>query len=227
MNTFSFSLPQNIKFGRGSLDELSKIAETMKVKKAFIVSGPHLFKAGLVSKCAESLGKAGIRSESFTETEGNPSVETVNKATEYFKKSNADIIVAFGGGSPIDVAKAVAILGKYGGEITDYEGVGKVPGPVIPMIAIPTTAGTGSEVTLFAVIGDDEGKKKPFASTKFLPEVILLDAAMTISVPKGTTAFSGIDALSHIIEAAVSQYASTFREDLQAAPEAQGNIQAP
>ena len=213
MNTFSFSLSQNIKFGRGSLDELSKIAETMKVKKAFIVSGPHLFKAGLVSKCAESLGKAGISSESFTETEGNPSVETVKKATEYFKKSNADIIVAFGGGSPIDVAKAVAILGKYGGEITDYEGVGKVPGPVIPMIAIPTTAGTGSEVTAFSVITDHfRNYKLTVGSNYLLPEHVLLDPDLIKTVPVRTAAFCGVDAMVHALEAYISKASSPFSD---------------
>lgn len=98
--------------------------------------------------------EAGIESVSFCKTEANPSVETVEAAAELFSKSEADFIVAFGGGSPLDVAKAVAVLASYGGKITDYEGAGKVPGQVVPMIAIPTTAGTGSEVTAFSVITD-------------------------------------------------------------------------
>ena len=92
--------------------------------------------------------------ESFWRRRGNPSTDTAEKAASMFKENGADLIVAFGGGSPLDVAKAVAVLGSYGGKITDYEGVGKVPGPVVPMIAIPTTAGTGSEVTSFSVITD-------------------------------------------------------------------------
>ena len=157
----------------------------------------------------------------FTDLPGEPTITNADNALRLYMEKGCDGVIAIGGGSVLDIAKITALrAGNPHAAIDDICKIDSRANRCVPFIAAPTTAGTGSEVTLFAVIGDDEGKKKPFASTKFLPDVILLDAALTISVPKGTTAFSGIDALSHIIEAAVSQYASTFREDLQAAPEA-------
>ena len=213
MKHFSFSIPQNVYFGWGSLGDLSDVASKIDAKKAFIVSGPHLKKAGYVDLCAEKLKQAGIDSESFTETEGNPSTDTVEKAAEKFKESGAQLIVAFGGGSPLDVAKAVAVLGTYGGKITDYEGVGKVPGPVVPMLAIPTTAGTGSEVTSFSVITDhSRDYKLTVGSTYLLPEYVILDPELITTVPMKTAAYCGVDAMVHALESYISLAASPFSE---------------
>ena len=213
MKHFSFSIPQNVYFGWGSLGDLSDVAAKIDAKKAFIVSGPHLKKAGYVELCAEKLKQAGIDSESFTETEGNPSTDTVEKAAEKFKESGAQMIVAFGGGSPLDVAKAVAVLGTYGGKITDYEGVGKVPGPVVPMLAIPTTAGTGSEVTSFSVITDhSRDYKLTVGSTYLLPEYVILDPELITTVPMKTAAYCGVDAMVHALESYISLAASPFSE---------------
>ena len=154
MQSFTFSIPQNIIFGKGSIKQLPSIAEKLGGKHAYIISGPVLEKMGLVKQCEDSLKEAGFQVDSFTETEGNPSVTTVEKAEQGFRSSKADFIIALGGGSPMDVAKAVAVVAKYGGSITEYEGADKVPGPVVPLIAIPTTAGTGSEVTAFSVISE-------------------------------------------------------------------------
>ena len=213
MSLFSFSIPQNITFGRGALDKIPEAVGGMNVTKAFIVSGPHLNASGLVEKVASKLNEAGVPSESFTETEGNPSTDTVEKAVGKFRESGADMIVAFGGGSPLDVAKAVAVVGKYGGRITDYEGVGKVPGPVIPMLAIPTTAGTGSEVTSFSVITDHERDYKlTVGSTYLLPEAVILDPQLIASVPEKTAAYCGVDAMVHALESYISLAASSFSE---------------
>ena len=154
MNEFAFSIPQDILVGRGTAERLAEAAKKIGGTHAFIISGPHLTKMGHVKHCADLLAAAGIPADIFSGTEGNPSVETVAKAAAAYRESGADFIVAFGGGSPMDVAKAVAVVAKYGGSITDYEGGGKVPGDIIPLIAIPTTAGTGSEVTAFSVITD-------------------------------------------------------------------------
>lgn len=131
MNSFSFTIPQNIVVGAGSLKRLPELAKNLKKSKAYIISGPHLEKIGMVDKCREALKAAGIESDAFTQTEGNPSTDTVAKAANGFKSSKANFIVAFGGGSPLDVAKAVAVIASYGGNITDYEGGGKVLGPEI------------------------------------------------------------------------------------------------
>ncbi len=213
MSLFSFSVPQNITFGRGSLDKIPEVVSGMKVTKAFIVSGPHLNKAGLVEKVASKMKEAGLDSESFTETEGNPSTDTVEKAAARFKESGADLIVAFGGGSPLDVAKAVAVIGSYGGNITAYEGVGKVPGPVVPMIAIPTTAGTGSEVTAFSVITDHSRDYKLTVGSRFLlPEAVILDPELIYTVPEKTAAYCGVDAMVHALESYISLASSPFSD---------------
>ena len=213
MNSFSFTIPQNIVVGAGSLKRLPELAKNLKKSKAYIISGPHLEKIGMVDKCREALKAAGIESDAFTQTEGNPSTDTVAKAAEGFKSSNADFIVAFGGGSPLDVAKAVAVIASYGGNITDYEGGGKVPGAVVPMIAIPTTAGTGSEVTTFSVITDhSRNYKLTVVSNYLLPAYAILDPELITTVPKSTAAACGIDAMVHALEAFISKAASPFSD---------------
>lgn len=213
MDSFSFTIPQNIKFGAGTLDLLPDLAKELGKSKGYIISGPHLNKIGMVAKCRKALKNAGMESECFTETEGNPSTDTVVKATEGFKKSKADFIVAFGGGSPLDVAKAVTVLATYGGNIVDYEGAGKVMGPVVPMIAIPTTAGTGSEVTAFSVITDhSRNYKLTVVSNYLLPAYVILDPDLIATVPANTAAACGIDAMVHALEAYISKAASPFSD---------------
>ncbi len=213
MNSFSFTIPQNITVGVGSLAKLPELAKKLGKSKAYIISGPHLNKIGMVAKCREALKAAGMESESFTETEGNPSTDTVAKAAKGFADSKADFIVAFGGGSPLDVAKAVAVIATYGGNIVDYEGGGKVPGPVVPMIAIPTTAGTGSEVTAFSVITDhSRNYKLTVVSNDILPAYAILDPELITTVPAATAAACGIDAMVHALEAFISKAASPFSD---------------
>lgn len=213
MKEFSFSVPQNIIVGKGSISRLPEAVQAVGGTHVFFISGPHLARMGSVQKCMEQLTAAGIPSDAFTETEGNPSVETVDKATIQFKASGADCIVALGGGSPMDVAKAVGILAKYGGSITDYEGGVKVPGDIVPLIAIPTTAGTGSEVTAFSVITDhSRNYKLTVFSYKLLPAYAILDVDLITSVPAGTAAACGMDALIHALEAYISRDASPFSE---------------
>lgn len=213
MNRFSFTIPQNIKVGAGTLSLLPDLAKELGKSKAYIISGPHLNKIGMVAKCQKALKSAGMDSECFTETEGNPSTNTVAKATEAFKESKADFIVAFGGGSPLDVAKAVAVLATYGGNIVDYEGGGKVPGSIVPMIAIPTTAGTGSEVTAFSVITDHSRNYKLTVVSKYLlPMYAILDPELITTVPAGTASACGIDAMVHALEAYISKTSSPFSD---------------
>lgn len=213
MNTFNFSVPQDITVGKGSLAKLPEIAKKLGGSHAFIISGPHLAKMGLVEKAADYLKTMDIKVDAFTEIEANPSVATVEKATEKFKESGADFIVAFGGGSPMDVAKAVGVVAKYGGSITEYEGAHKVPGPIIPLIAIPTTAGTGSEVTAFSVITDhSRDYKLTVFSYELLPAYAILDAELITTAPASVAAACGIDAFIHAEEAYISTAASPFSD---------------
>lgn len=213
MNEFTFSVPQNIIVGKGSLAKLPEVAEKLGGRRAFIISGPHLNKMGIVQSCADAMKAKGIESSVFTETEGNPSVETVDKAAAAFKESGADFIVALGGGSPMDVAKAVGVVAKYGGSITEYEGADKVPGDIIPLIAVPTTAGTGSEVTAFSVITDhSRNYKLTVFSYKLIPSYAILDAELLTTAPVSVAAACGIDAMVHALEAYISTAASPFSD---------------
>lgn len=213
MESFTFSIPQKVIVGKGSLGRLSEISRNMGGTHAFILSGPHLDKIGIVKHCVELLEAEGIPADAFTEIEGNPSVETVEKAAQAFKNCNADFIVALGGGSPMDVAKAVGVVAKYGGSITEYEGGGKVPGDTISLIAVPTTAGTGSEVTAFSVITDhSRNYKLTVFSYKLIPAYAILDAELVKTAPASVAAACGIDAMVHALEAYLSKAASPFSD---------------
>ncbi|MGN0164851.1 MAG: iron-containing alcohol dehydrogenase [Lachnospiraceae bacterium] len=213
MMNFTFSIPQDVIVGRGSINKLPEVVKKLGGKHGFIISGPHLNKMGIVKSCADALAADGIPTDAFTETEGNPSVETVDKATKAFNESGADFIIALGGGSPMDVAKAVGVVAKYGGSITEYEGGGKVPGEIIPLIAIPTTAGTGSEVTAFSVITDhSRNYKLTVFSYKLIPSYAILDAELLTTAPVSVAAACGIDAMVHAIEAYISKAASPFSD---------------
>lgn len=213
MNEFSFSVPQNIVVGRGTMAKLPEIAKKLGGSHALIISDPNLEQLGLVKKTADYLEAAGISVDSFTETEANPSVETVDKATEKFKAAGADFIVALGGGSPMDVSKAVGVLAKFGGSITEYEGAHKVPGKIVPLIALPTTAGTGSEVTAFSVITDhSRDYKLTVFSYELFPAYAILDAELIMTAPASVAAACGIDAFIHAEEAYISTAASPFSD---------------
>ncbi len=213
MNTFNFSVPQDITVGKGTLSLLPDKAKALGGKHAFIISGPHLKKMGWVEKISALLTEADIAVDAFCDIEANPSVTTVEKATEAFTASGADFIVAFGGGSPMDVAKAVGVVAKYGGSVIDYEGAHKVPGPIVPLIAIPTTAGTGSEVTAFSVITDhSRDYKLTVFSYELLPKYAILDPELLTTAPASVAAACGIDAFIHAEEAYISTAASPFSD---------------
>lgn len=213
MNPFEFFIPQNITVGAGTLAKLPECAKKLGGSHAMLISGPTLRKMGVVDKVADYLKDAGMAVDIFTDVEANPSVTTVEKATEAYKDSGADFIVALGGGSPMDVAKAVGVTAKYGGSITEYEGAHKVPGKIVPLIAIPTTAGTGSEVTAFSVITDhSRDYKLTVFSYELLPAYAILDPELLTSAPASVAAACGIDAFIHAEEAYVSTAASPFSD---------------
>lgn len=213
MNPFEFFIPQNIMVGAGTMARLPECAKKLGGSHAMLISGPTLRKMGIVDKTADYLKEAGIKVDIFTDVEANPSVTTVEKATDAFKEAEADFIVTLGGGSPMDVAKAVGVTAKFGGSITEYEGAHKVPGKIIPLIAIPTTAGTGSEVTAFSVVTDhSRDYKLTVFSYELLPSYAILDPQLLTSAPASVAAACGIDAFIHAEEAYVSTAASPFSD---------------
>ena len=213
MEDFRFMVPQEIVFGLGSLKKLPDLLKKSGCQKVMIVSDHGLEQLGLVKQVEETAQRAGIETCSFLDILPNPTTGMVDEAVRLFRASGAACIVALGGGSPMDVAKSVAVLARYGGSITDYEGAHKVPGPVEPIIAIPTTAGTGSEVTAFAVITDTvRNYKLTVFSYELLPKYALLDPEIIMSAPPSVAAACGVDALIHAWEAYTSLAASPFSD---------------
>lgn len=213
MKDYSFKIPQNIEFGMGSLKKLPGILADNKSDNVLLVSDRGLESIGVVKKIQDIIEAAGITCTSFLDVIPNPTVEVVNAATALYKESGATSIVALGGGSSMDVAKAVGVLVNYGGNIVDYEGFGTVPGPIVPMIAIPTTAGTGSEVTASSVITDtSRNYKLSVISYEILPKYAILDPELIMTAPASIAAACGVDALIHAIEAYISTKSSPFSD---------------
>lgn len=197
---FNFEAPARLTFGAGAAGKLPEAAAGLG-GRAVVISDPGIAKVGLLERILKLLDGAGIVVEPFTQVEPNPSVETVHAAHDLFRRTRAAFVVAVGGGSAMDVAKVVGVLAQHAGTVRDYEGIGKVPGPGVPVVAIPTTAGTGSEVTVFAVITDRQRAfKMTVGSPLIVPQVALCDPELTLSMPQPLTAATGMDALTHAIE---------------------------
>lgn len=200
-----FQLPTKIVFGTGSINELAREITELHGSKILVVTDPGVVKAGIDLTIQDTLTRAGFKSEVFAGVEPDPSIATAAKAAQAAKDFGADVMVAVGGGSAIDTAKSAALLVDYTGNLKDFGGVGKVKIAGMPVIAIPTTAGTGSEVTIFAVMSDpDNNEKFTISSPLIAPRVALLDPALTLTLPPAVTASTGMDALTHAIEAYTS-----------------------
>ena len=201
LNSFSFELPTRIEYGVGATEKLTESIKELGSRKVLIVTDKGIEASGLLPAITEQLATAKLEYEIFSEVEPNPKDHNVHAGTETAKGFQADCLVAVGGGSPIDCAKSIAVLATHGGAVRDYEGGHKISGNVLPLIAIPTTAGTGSEVTFSSVITDTgEGFKFTVKHPSMAPRVALLDPQMTITMPPGLTAATGMDALTHAIE---------------------------
>ncbi len=213
MKDFSFKIPQIIEFGLGSLKKLPDILKENKLDHVFLISDRGLEAIGVVKKIQDIIEAGGLKYTAYLDVKPNPTVDIVNEATASYKACGASSIIALGGGSSMDVAKAVGVLANYGGQITDYEGLNKVPGGIVPMIAIPTTAGTGSEVTASCVITDEaRNYKMSVISYEILPKYAVLDPELIMTAPASIAASCGIDALIHAIEAYLSTAAFPFTD---------------
>ena len=210
-----FYVPTKIVKGMGALEQLGTEAKLLKAKNALIVTGPNLVKIGVADKIRDLLKSDGIESEIFSEVMPDPTVKLVEKGTEIIKNGNFDVIIGLGGGSNIDAAKAMSVMANNPGSIIDYEGADKFTNPPMPIIAIPTTAGTGSEVTYSSVITDtDRNYKFVVWSSLLVPRVAILDPRMPATAPRMVRVAAGMDALTHAIESYVSKNANTYTETL-------------
>ena len=213
MKDFQFKIPQTIEFGMGSLKKLPEMLADSKSDNVMLVSDRGLEAIGVVKKVQDIIEAAGIKCTSYLDVKPNPTVDIVNEAAALYESCGATCLVALGGGSPMDVSKAVGILAVHGGKIADYEGAHKVPGPIAPIIAIPTTAGTGSEVTASAVITDEERNFKMSVFTYYnIPKYAILDPELIMTAPASIAAACGVDALIHAMEAYLSTAATPFSD---------------
>ncbi len=201
LNSFSFELPTKIEYGIGAAQKLKEALKELNAANVLIVTDKGIEASGLISGLVNQLGPDRFKFEIFSDVESNPKDYNVREGTHLAKQLQADCLVAIGGGSPIDCAKAIAVLATHGGDLREYENEDKVTGEVLPLIAIPTTAGTGSEVTFSSVITDTQQKFKfSIHHTKIAPRIALLDPEMTVTLPPDLTAATGMDALTHAIE---------------------------
>ena len=196
------NLPRILQIGAKASEQIGNILQSLNLKNPIIITDEMMVKLGYTKRVEEILDESKIISEVFSDTIPEPTVESIQRGVEKVKNGNFDSIIALGGGSPIDSAKAIGLLGKYGGEMRDYKFPRIVSEPGIPIIAIPTTAGTGSEATRFTIISDEKTDEKMLCvGLAFMPIAALVDYELTLSVPKRTTADTGIDALTHAMEA--------------------------
>lgn len=211
MNPFSFILPTRIEYGVGAIARLPEELRALNVKKPLIITDKGIVKSGILAKITDLLDKDGLDYVIFDAVDPNPKDYNVEAAAKAGIDHHTDSILALGGGSPIDTAKAASAIISYGGTMQNYYGKGKVQGPVHPIIAIPTTSGTGSEVTFSSVITNSaESFKLTMKSVYIGPTVALLDPELTLSLPPAITASTGVDALTHAIEA----YSATVSEPI-------------
>lgn len=194
--------------GAGAIAEIANEARARSFKKAFVCSDPDLIRFGVTKNVTDVLDEAGLAYEIYSDIKPNPTIENVRTGVAAFKASGADYLIAIGGGSSMDTAKAIGIIiaNPEFEDVRSLEGVAPTRNPSIPIIAVPTTAGTAAEVTINYVITDVEKKRKfVCVDTHDIPVVAVIDPDMMESMPKGLTASTGMDALTHAIEGYITK----------------------
>jgi alcohol dehydrogenase len=204
--SFDYCPRTRIVFGLNSIDRLGELARDIHAKRVLIVTDQGIVAAGHVAHAVTSLTTAGLQSIVFDQVHENPTTLDVNACLVVAKAESIDCIIGLGGGSSLDTAKGCNFLLTNGGRMQDYWGVGKATKPMLPLIAIPTTAGTGSECQSFALIADEDTQQKmACGDPKAAPCIAILDPALTVSQPRNVTACTGMDAVAHAVETAVSK----------------------
>ncbi len=215
METFEYYFPTRIVCGPGCVGKVAEEIKKARVVKPLLITDPGIIRAGLVAETRKRFKKEHIDFAVFQDVRANPSISVVEKCHNLFRKESCDSLLALGGGSSIDTAKAVGILENNGGRIMDYEGVGKVEKRIPWMVAVPTTYGSGSEVTSFAVITDEARKfKAAIGSPMIIPHLALVDPELMVALPYDVAASVGLDALCHAVESYCSKMATPFSEML-------------
>lgn len=201
----AFYIPPVLIFGSGASEGVGEESRQLGVEKGLIVTDEVLINLGILDNIKQALSQAKVQFAVYSGVFTEPTVEFVQKGLNTYKENGCDFLLAIGGGSAIDTAKAIAVMVTNVGAIEDYQGLNKIPKGGAPLIAVPTTAGTGSEVTRYTIITDTKRNVKMLITSPFLiPQKAIVDPLLTLSMPRGLTAATGIDALTHAIEAYVS-----------------------
>jgi len=215
INKFRFMCEPEIVWGERAVSHLPDIVRSLGGKKVLLVVDKKLAVTDMFTGIKELLKKGDINLSVFDKIQGEPSTELGDECASFGKEEKCDIVCGIGGGSTLDTAKAASVLITNGGSVRDYQGLNKVPGPGLPKIMVPTTAGTGSEVTFTAVFIRTDEKKKGGINSPFLyPEAAVLDPALTVSVPPEITASTGLDALCHAVESFISLKSNFLTESV-------------
>lgn len=212
---FSFLLPTRIVMEPGLRQRVGQHLKDENIRKALIVTDPGIQKSGLLGPIHDSLEAAGIAYIETADVKPNPRSDDCNRIAETYRDSGLDAVLAVGGGSAIDAAKAISVMLRHGGRIEDYEGFDTLQRDILPIIAVPTTAGTGSEVTIYAVITDMQRRyKMSLGDARMAPKLALLDTEITATLPPAIAAATGMDALTHAIEAYTGRVASPITDGM-------------
>lgn len=210
---YQIILPRFMHIGKGASERIVDTLTSLQCSKPLLVTDHVMVELGYAARMAAYLSERDIHMDIFSDTVPEPTVSSIRAGVDIVREGDYDCIVALGGGSPIDSAKAIAILGKFGGQMRDYKFPKVTDDAGLPIIAVPTTAGTGSEVTRFTIITDDETSEKMLCVGRgFMPTAALVDYSLTLSLPQRVTADTGIDALTHAIEAYVSRKANLYSD---------------
>jgi alcohol dehydrogenase class IV len=208
LNPFVFNTTPSLAFQPGAAKRLGQIVSKKLGARVLFVTDPGLRRLGLCDGALASLEAEGIAATVFDAVEPDPSLATLDKAVQFGRAANATGVIGFGGGSSLDVAKLAALLIGSGEELDGAWGVGTAKGPRLPLVLVPTTAGTGSEVTPVSIITVGEAEKRGVSSPIILPDIAVLDAELTLGLPPAITAATGVDAMVHAIEAYASKSAN-------------------
>ena len=207
INPFEFRTVPSIEMAWGGAQRLGEIAAArFSQRNALLVTDEGLIKSGLIGPIAENLRQAGFKITIFDKVVADPPEAVLNQCVDEARTAQVDIVIGLGGGSSLDIAKLVAVLVKSDQPLSDMYGIGKVQGARVPLLLIPTTAGTGSEVTNISIITTGETTKMGVVSPQLYADFVLLDAELTIGLPQMHTAATGIDAMVHAIEAYTSKH---------------------
>ncbi|WP_229568296.1 iron-containing alcohol dehydrogenase [Rhodococcus sp. RDE2] len=204
-----------MRVGGGAVDEVGEVVAGLGLARPLVVTDKFLVGTGAVDRMVAQLEAAGLHPAVFAETVPDPTTASLEAGVAAVAEHDADCVIGFGGGSPMDTAKALGLLARQGGHMRDYKAPRDNIGPALPVIAVPTTAGSGSEATQFTVISDSETDEKMLCpGLAFLPVAAIVDYRLTLTMPPRLTADTGVDALTHAIEAYVSRKANPFSDSL-------------